>query len=324
MSTSSDVQGTDARGDGGYRHAAFFYYTEQDYLDEVVPFVRGGLALHEPVLLALPAGNLALVRDALGDDSTEVAMIDLSDAGRNPGRILGLEAAFAGKHPGRRLRLVGEPMWPGRTADEYPACVQHEALINIAFPDTDATGLCPFDADRLGEDVLADALTTHPLLWQAGSAQPNSQYARDEALQLHNQPLTHDATGASYTVSKLNDLAAARSFASRYASWLGLSAEGIADLMLIVTELATNSLQHAKGACRLTFWQQDGRLICQARDDGRLIDPLAGRLPPNPDEPTGRGLFLVNALADLVRSHTTGTGTTIQAYLRLAPSAAMR
>lgn len=322
MSTSSDVEDTGADAELGFRHAVLFYHSEQDYLDEVLPFVRDGLELNQPVLLALPADNLARVSDTLGDAAAEVAMIDLSDTGRNPGRVLGLEAAFAAKHPGCRLRLVGESVWPGRPADEYPACVQHEALVNIAFTDSDATVLCLFDANHLDEGVLADVLSTHPLLWRAGSTLPNSAYAPDEALLRHNQPLTDSASaaGASYTVSKLSDLAAARSFASRYAGWVGLSAEGIGDLQLIVTELATNSLQHAKSACRLTFWQHDGRLVCQARDAGRLLDPLAGRLPPQPDDLTGRGLFLVNALADLVRTHTSDSGTTIQAQLRLARS----
>ncbi|MFZ1178754.1 MAG: sensor histidine kinase, partial [Mycobacterium sp.] len=43
-------------------------------------------------------------------------------------------------------------------------------------------------------------------------------------------------------------------------------------------------------------------------------------LNPGPDGPASRGLFLVNALSDLVRTHATTAGTTIQAYLRFDPS----
>lgn len=320
MSISSDGESTDEDAEGGFVHAALLYRSEREYLDEVLAFVRDGLAAGEPVLLALPADKLALVSDQLGDAAAQVASVDLSQAGRNPGRILGLEAAFAAKHPGRRLRMVGETTWCGRTDDEYAACVQHEALVNVAFGDHDAIGLCPFDATRLDERVLTDALLTHPLLWRSGSCEPSSRYAPESALKRYNQPLARSATGVRYTVTKLSDLARVRSFATRYARWLGLSADGIADLQLIVTELATNSLQHAASACRLALWQQDRRLVCEARDHGRLADPLAGRLPPSPGEHAGRGLFLVNALADLVRSHTSDSGTTIQAHLRLAPN----
>jgi hypothetical protein len=57
-----------------------------------------------------------------------------------------------------------------------------------------------------------------------------------------------------------------------------------------------------------------------ARDSGRLYDPLVGRLNPGPSGPASRGLFLVNAISDLVRTHSTTSGTTIQAYLRFDPS----
>jgi hypothetical protein len=84
--------------------------------------------------------------------------------------------------------------------------------------------------------------------------------------------------------------------------------------------LATNSLMYTDGACRLAFWRDDNHLVCEARDTGRLGDRLVGRLDLGPSGPASRGLFLVNALSDLVRTRTTATGTTIQAYLRVDPS----
>jgi anti-sigma regulatory factor (Ser/Thr protein kinase) len=86
---------------------------------------------------------------------------------------------------------------------------------------------------------------------------------------------------------------------------------------MIITELATNSLEHTGGACRLALWQHNGHVVCEVSDGGRLDDPLAGQRTPARGEITGRGLFLINTIADLVRTHTTAAGTTIQAYLRL-------
>ncbi|MGH3563284.1 MAG: ATP-binding protein, partial [Mycobacterium sp.] len=177
----------------------------------------------------------------------------------------------------------------------------------------------PYDAGRLDEQVLADARMTHPLMWQAGSAKCCAEYAPDAALARYHQPLPKSKAAATYTVRDLTSLASARSFAGRYASRLGLSPDGIADLKLIVTELATNSLEHAGEACRLAFWPRNGRLVCEASDSGRLDYPLAGHRPPAADANTGHGLLLVNAVADLVRTHATANGTTIQAYLRLDP-----
>lgn len=98
-----------------------------------------------------------------------------------------------------------------------------------------------------------------------------------------------------------------------------MSPERIGDLQLIVTELATNSLEHGGGVCRLAFWHEAGHLVCEARDIGYLADPLVGRRPPA--QGSGPyGLFVVNAIADLVHTHTSPSGTAIHAYLRLAHS----
>ena len=96
-----------------------------------------------------------------------------------------------------------------------------------------------------------------------------------------------------------------------------MSADQTADLQLIASELATASLSPAGGICRLALWRHDGHVVCEARDDGCLDDPLAGRRPYGSDSVRGRGLYVVNAVADLVRTHTTADETTIHAYLRL-------
>jgi anti-sigma regulatory factor (Ser/Thr protein kinase) len=307
----------------GFVHSALFYRSEKDYVDAVVPFVLDGLGAGEPAMVAVPGPNMALLRDALGEATAQVPIVDMTEVGRNPGRLLGVFGAFAAEHPDRRIRIVGECVWPARTVDEYPACVQHEASANAALDGCEVTGLCPYNAGQLDQQVLADARTTHPLLWEAGSLQRCPDYAPDEALARYNQPLPSNPRAVTYTVEELADLGLARSFADQYAQRLGLPAAGIADVQIIATELATNSLKHAGSACRLALWRHEEYIICEASDNGRLADPLAGRRTPNRDDTSGRGLFLVNAIADLVRIHATPAGTTIQAYLRLPASGAV-
>ena len=304
----------------GLSHPALFYRSMREYTDVLARFVLEGLAGAQPVLVAAPPHNLAALRGVLGGAATAVTMADMTDVGRNPARILGgVLGTFADQHPQRRVRIIGEPVWAGRTAAEYPVCVQHEALINTAFAGRDVSVVCPYDATRLPASVLADARSTHPELWSRGARAISTDYAPGRALQRYNRPLPTSPTAATYTVRRVTDLHRARSFAGRYARWSGLDADGVGDLKLITTELATNSLEHAGGPCRLSFWQQDDHLICEARDGGRFGDLLAGRRPVPADGARGRGLFMVNALADLVRTHTGPTGTTIHAHLRLGP-----
>ncbi|GFG64016.1 anti-sigma regulatory factor [Mycobacterium kubicae] len=307
----------------GFVHSALFYHSEQEYLDFVVRFVADGFAVDEPVMVAIPGDKLTWLRAALLDaragSDAELNLVDITEAARNPGRFLALKRDFVDKYPGQRVRIVSQLVWPGRTRDECVACIEHEALVNGALRHEDVMGLCLYDAQRLDEEVLNGARSTHPLLWKSGSAYRSSDYAPEDALARCNQPLPQNPGAVTYMVRSGADLRPARSFAVDYAGWVGLSDDGIEDLQLIATELATNSLQYTGGACQLAFWQDDGHVVCEARDGGRFDNPLIGHHPPEPHAAASRGLFLVNAMADLVRMHTTPSGTTIQAYLPLHP-----
>src|SRR5690348_12702806 len=109
-----------------FQHEALVYRTPEELLAGTVPFVEAGLAADEPVLVAVPAANIELIRDAMTAASGAVRFVDMTEAGRNPGRIIpGVLHAFVDEHAPCRVRVIGEPIWAGRSAAEYPACVQH-------------------------------------------------------------------------------------------------------------------------------------------------------------------------------------------------------
>ncbi|WP_199434998.1 anti-sigma factor RsbA family regulatory protein [Qaidamihabitans albus] len=299
---------------GDFAHEALVYRGEAELLAGTVPFVLGGLAGGEPVAVAVPEPNLRLIEAELGDSAQDVRLIDMSEAGRNPGRIIpGVLRAFADAHQGR-VRIIGEPVWPDRSSEEYPACLLHEALINDAFAGRDATILCPYDGARLELSVLRDAEATHPVWLKGGERSRSERYAPDEVVATCNValPAPPDAESIEFDIG---GLARARAFAAGKAAELGLSRERFDDLALIVGELCGNSVQHGGGRGTLRVWPEGDQVICQVEDAGRLDDPLAGRRPAALDSPGGRGLLLVNHLADLVRVHTTPSGTTSRAYL---------
>lgn len=302
--------------DARFVHPALFYRSDDDYQAKIVPFVTDGLDLGQPVAVAVPGPRLRLVRDALGAKASQVTLLDMRHEGRNPGRIIvGVLRRFADAHPDQHVRIVGEPVWPGRTGVEYPACVQHEALINTAFAGRDVTILCPYDAEGLDATVVADAYATHPVIW-ADDEHPSDHYAPDAVIARYNQPLPAP-TGESRVVTEPADVTEARRFAAERGRRLGLAEERVQDLELIATELVTNSIVHTPGPGRIAVWQEDGHVVCEVADPGTFADPLAGRRPADPDEPGGRGLLLVNDLADLVRVHTGTAGTRIRVLLRV-------
>jgi len=303
---------------GQFVHPALFYADRDEYLAGTIPFIRAGLAADEPVLVAVPGENLDHIRAALGSDSAGVQLHDMRVAGRNPGRIIpGVLLAFAAAHAGRPVRIIGEPIWASRSASEYPACAQHEALINAAFVGRPATILCPYDTGRLHRDWLADAYRTHPIVQTATTVQESPHY-RDPVVTAarFNQPLSAPPAYAKTLTVGLDALGAIRRFVSAQASTAGLPADRVDDLTLAVSELAANTIEHTAGGGQLAMWCHDGQLICQLTDTGHITDPLAGRLPVPARQVGGRGLLLVNQLCDLVRMHTRPGATTIRIHMR--------
>ncbi|THA82138.1 sensor histidine kinase [Streptomyces sp. LRa12] len=304
-----------ATADEAFIHPALFYRSETEYTDRTAAFVRDGLAAGEPVAVAVPGPNLELVRAGLGSDARDVTFLDMTEAGRNPGRIIpGVLRAFADAHPRVRVRIVGEPVWAGRSAAEYPACAQHEALINAAFAGRRATILCPYDETRLAADVLADALVTHPTVITEGSERISEGYDWPAVVARYNEPLglASDAAALAFGSGELPE---ARRFAVGLAASLGLSGQRLQDAELAVAELTTNSVVHGGGSGTVAVWAEAGQVVCEVRDAGRLTDPLAGRRPPEHGQIGGRGLLLVHYVADLVRVHTTDEGTAVRFYL---------
>lgn len=304
----------------GFDHPALFYHSDREYLDSLLPFIADGLAAHEPVAVAVPQPRLQMLGEALGSAADRVQLIDMTQAGRNPGRIIaGVLRGFADRYPLRRVRIIGEPIWPGRTEAEYPACVQHEALINAAFAGRNLTIVCPYDVARLDALVVRDAEATHPVVWDADGRRVSRSYAPLRIVDHYNRPLAppNGTRGPEMQVGGVDELVALRQFVVERALLIGADHEARRDLELVVTELVTNGLVHGGGSSQVSLWRDDRHLVCEVRDRGHLTDALAGRRPATAEQQGGRGLLLVHHLADLVRVHTSPEGTTVQVYLRV-------
>ncbi|GAA5194898.1 sensor histidine kinase [Rugosimonospora acidiphila] len=304
-------------GRAGLAHEALLYRDAADLLATIVPFVRDGLAADEPVLLVMPGPNLELLGAALGDAAELVRFLDMTEAGRNPGRIIPwVLHAFIQERTGRRVRIVGEPVFVGRSAEEYPACAQHEALINDALAGHAAAILCSYDASRLDARVLADTWRTHPVVSAQDGRRTSGDYRPDDVLGAYNQPLPEVPAGAEVLDFDGTGLGALRDAVAGYARRAGLTERRVVDLQLAVNELVTNAVMHGAGSGTLWIWTEPDAVTCEVRDRGRAVVPLAGRVPPGPGSVRGRGLVLVNYVSDLVRIYTRPEGTAIRLWMR--------
>jgi len=298
-------------------HEALFYRDADEYLTGTVPFIDSALTAGEPVLVAVPGARIELLRAALGSQAGGVRFQDMTVAGRNPGKIIPYVLyAFVEEHAGQPVRIIGEPVWAGRSWDEYPACVQHEALTNVAFADRVASIRCPYDVRALAPDAVHDATRTHPMLVDAEACKESPCYTDpDDVVAVFNQPLPQPAEDAAALDFDASALSAVRAFLATHAQRIGLPRRRLSDLQLAANELATNAITHGGGGGQVSLWRTARQVICEVRDRGRARGRLVGLVPPVPDNLGGRGLVLVNYLSDLVRVHTTPDGTAVRLYL---------
>jgi serine/threonine-protein kinase RsbW len=100
---------------------------------------------------------------------------------------------------------------------------------------------------------------------------------------------------------------AARRFATEALS--GMDPDQLDSVELMVSELATNSIRHAHAEFELSVTNVDGEIRVEVTD-------CAGGEPrmrrAGPDDPTGRGLQIVNLLSDAWGvEHRANTGKTV-------------
>ena len=303
---------------GVLEHDALFYSDAASYRSGCLDFVREGLEQDEPVLVAVPQPGLGLIRSALSAaEATRVRTADMAQAGRNPGRIIGtVLTAFVREHAGQRVRIIGEPIWAARSADEYPACAEHEALINVALADSPAYVLCPYDMRRLDREWLTDATRTHPTLAADGERWESPAYTDPVALAAYfDQPPDPAPPEADVLViGPTTGPSTARRFVHDYALAAGMSPERVEHLRTAVQELVVNTIVHAGGSGLLMVWTAGRQVVCQVQDGGQITDPLVGRRPPAPPA-IGHGLFTVHQVCDLVRVHRRRDGTLVRIHV---------
>ena len=117
------------------------------------------------------------------------------------------------------------------------------------------------------------------------------------------------------TIAYDTDLAPVRRLVESHTRRTTLGADRSADLILAASEVAANTLGHARSGGTLQVWHDKYEILCQAQDPGWITDPLAGRVRRGPDG-RGHGLYLVNHVCDLVEVRTGPAGTTIRMHMR--------
>jgi len=148
---------------------------------------------------------------------------------------------------------------------------------------------------------------------EAPTRQPVPRPDGDGPVPRLSPPDPDDPMSYTYTT----DLAAIRAVVHRYAIQAGLTEARAIDLTLAVSEVAANTVKHARSPGSLNIWYDTKEIVCQVHDEGVITDPLAGRRTPSLDAQGGHGLWIVNQVCDRVDIQSDETGTTIRLHMNL-------
>ena len=284
------------------------------FTDATLPFVESAVAAGDPVMVAVSAAKIEALRERLGGRADRVSFVNMASVGQNPARIISAWRDFADAHAGRRLWGIGEPVWPERSAEELEECHRHECLLNTAFRDAgDFRLLCPYDAAALAPAVLGRVYQSHPEVIQDGRREASPSYSEDldPFAGLLPEPPDDDTIQFRFEAETLPEV---RRFVASASADAGLGPSQVEKMVLAVDELATNSTRHGGGSGTLETWQDDGRLVFEIRDRGRIRDPLTGRLRPSEDSYGGFGLWMANQLCEFVQVRSSDDGTVVRVH----------
>lgn len=293
--------------ESSYRHDALPYSGHDEFVPLAAAFLGAGVRAGEAGMLVTRRESLRDVRDALGPAADAVQFVDMDGAGHNPARIFSIFDDFVAGNDGRRVRALGEPIYSGRTPAQRAEAELHELLLNTATCRAWNMWLgCPYDTNWLDERGLTQMHLSHP---GDGRDLENLVAAK------FADPLPPRPAGTETFAIDGADLGAIRSTLRTAARMSGLPEDRAEAFVCAVNEVVTNTFRHGQGPAEFALWSSDDSLVCEVHDSGRIRDPFAGRVAPAVGDTSGRGLWLVNHLCDLVQVRGPSSGTCVRMHI---------
>src|SRR5260370_9858562 len=137
-------------------HRVLIYSSNDDFLSSAGPFLVDGIERADCVLVVTSLWQIALLHDALGDNAANVTFRDSSEWYRTPNDALSNYRGFVQERyeqGAQWIRVIGEPVWAGRSDAEVIDWTRYESMINLALASAPATFMCPYDARSVPDPV---------------------------------------------------------------------------------------------------------------------------------------------------------------------------
>ncbi|MHA6796922.1 ATP-binding protein [Pseudonocardia bannensis] len=303
-------------GATGLVHECVLYSTTGQLAGQLAPRVRAAVQVGDPVVAVLnEIGRSALV-DALGRDAEAVEFHDPAGVHSVPAFTVAVRWARLTRRlqrPGSRTTVVSQHVedLPQSDPGHWPRL---DAALNVALHGLPITMLCLYPDHA---DVLPRVLSTHRTLLADGRSTPSDAY-RDplEVVAEYPPPPPPDLGPPDAELGfDVTGLSAARNLVASVSARIGPAPDRIADLVLAVNEIASNSVEHGPGSGRLRLWTTPTRIIAEVHDTGWMAVPFPGMVAPSPSGERGRGLWLASELSDVLQIWSDSDGTVVRLFM---------
>ncbi len=302
--------------DSGFRHRAICYRTEDELVDTLVPLLSAAVEAGEAVFAVLDPSSRRAVRDRLGPAAGEVNFADpvevygysgQTTAATRAEQLRGLTAG------GRRATVVGQHSASFDGPGGAYWC-EVDAALNVALADLPVTVLCPYPITVVSERIAMAVRWNHAELLLDGDLQPNPalRAPADVLGDVPPPPAPRLGPAAEEVRFDESGLRRVRAAAERHGGSVGLDVERVRSLVLAVSELASNSIEHGAGYGTVRWWVSSDRVVAEVHDPGTLDDALPGMRPPELTGARGRGVWLARQLCDVVHMWTSADGTRVR------------
>jgi anti-sigma regulatory factor (Ser/Thr protein kinase) len=283
----------------------------------MVPFVHEGIDRGEPVLVAVGRDRLNALRGELGSRERSVEWAPTDEWHPHPAQRLRAFHQLVTRevsHGTHGVRLAEEPVWPHGPPEFVLEWERYESVLNHVLGPFPVTLVCTYDTTQVDPAVIANVRRTHRVI-HAGHEHTSDEYVEPVVFLRESNHDVEPPPPTAVAIHDATDLGSARRVLARQAAAAGLDEGQIADLCLAATEILTNAIVHGGGDIRCATWMHNGRFICQIDDEGMGVsDPMAGYIPPDPEEIGGRGCWLARQLIDLLQIAPTNAGTSVRLH----------
>ena len=286
---------------GPFVHQAVIYDTPQTLAGIVGPVVQAALDRGESPIVVLDPVNADALRSSM-TDGPRLEVAEPGDVYTRPWRTFAsyVETVLGLADAGDPVLVVGEPPYATCDADDAAEWLRVESALNVALEAVDGLMICPYRRATAGDVVMDEMVRVHPELRELDDICVSAEYVDPMAYLDEARAAILPELGPPDWEMRFDstDLGEVRLAVRVDVELAGLDATRVPEFAVAVNEIAANSVKHGGGHGTLRLWTHGRDIVCEVEDTGTLGRSPLGMLPPDPTEPTGRGLWIARQFSD--------------------------